>query len=137
MNLKMPPNTEGCNAAKPAVTKRALFPWFSLFALLNGAIPYAVTFVGQMMRNHWREVLPGKRLPECTLIALGMPPFFYAFTVLSILGCGAVYHPRTSLSALIQTALAVGLCELLALVLFVARVAWPAGRIFYGIGPGA
>jgi len=119
------------------VKKRDLIPWLILITVLNSVLPFGMSYVADLMRIHWHEILPGEGLPDLTLMAFRMPPFFYVFTAFSVGGCVGIFLPRIGVGALVHAWCAASICELGALVLFVAGVAWPAGRIFYGIGPGA
>jgi hypothetical protein len=99
--------------------KLHIAPYCIALAVGNCFLPGLLGQVGQIMEWVHQPVPDWKhRVAGCTPLALALPPWFYAFTALSILAGVGLFTRKVSVSLLVHWLLAVCILECVALSFF-------------------
>jgi hypothetical protein len=99
--------------------KLHIAPYCIALAVGNCVLPELLAQLGQIMAWVYHGALGGEQaLAGCTRLALALPPWFYVFTVLSLLALVGLFIRRISLALMVHWLLAVCLLECVALFFF-------------------
>jgi hypothetical protein len=112
-----------------------LAPYCVALTVGNCFLPFFLGWVAGAMRGLFHQTIGYSAvLPGFTEFALGLPPWFCAFTVVAIMAGGGLFIRRVSASLLAHWLLVVCLVEGVALIYFTWAIVYPLTMVLWGVG---